>query len=63
MTREQKIKKGKIWQVWKTNMPDNPEFEGSKTAAFKFLKTNVSMKLWKTGKTEWHVGKLIWENE
>jgi hypothetical protein len=62
MTREEQIKKRKIWQVTKDGAPDDILFEGPKTKAFAFLKTVTSLRLWKRGKSGYSIGYLIWEN-
>jgi hypothetical protein len=62
MTRQEKIKQGKIWQVWRKNDSDNVLFEGSRTACIKYLKEQGLYRLWKRGKADVSLGELISEN-
>lgn len=59
MTRAEKIKAGKLWQVHAP--PDTLLFEGSRTACLKWLRTNGKVK----ARKRWEVvlGRLIWEPE
>ncbi len=61
MTREQKIQKGKIWQVYWDKNSDNIIFEDCKTRCFEFVKRTFGMRQYKGGKIR--VGQLIWEKE
>lgn len=57
MTRAEKIKAGKIWQV--DTAPDALLFEGTKTACLKWLRTNGHWREYKRGKIS--LSRLIWE--
>lgn len=57
MTRAQKIKAGKVWQVH--TPPDVLLFEGSRTACLKWLRTNNKVHARKRGEVV--LGQLIWE--
>ena len=59
MTRQQLIDAGKIWIVYKSELPDDILFEGPKTKAFKFIKDNFGMKEYKHGQIR--AAKVIWE--
>jgi len=58
-SREQKISKGKIWQVYLPETPDEIIFEGTKTAVYRFINENHKT-AYKRGSIR--AGKLIWEN-
>ncbi|MDO8611108.1 MAG: hypothetical protein Q7R95_11335 [bacterium] len=55
--RAQKIKLGKIWQVYPDSNGDDVKFEGSKSACIKYLKENKLWRSYKIGK--YRVGQLI----
>ena len=55
MTREQRIKRGLVWQVSPPTMPDDILFEGSKTECAAFIK--------RPGNSGLSCGKLLWEAE
>ena len=58
MTRTDKIKHGKLWQVH-YDESDDVLFEGTRTACFKFLKEKRWMHRYKIG--EIRVGEVIFE--
>ena len=60
LTRADKIKNGKLWQVYASAKPDNICFEGSKTACMKYIRKTFGMWVYKRGKIR--IGQLIWEN-
>ena len=59
LTRAQKIKLGKIWQVYFDIAIEDIQFEGSKSACIKYLKENNLWKKYKRG--EIRIGQLIFE--
>jgi hypothetical protein len=61
MTRAEKIKAGKIWQIYPDTDPDDVLFEGSKTAAIKFAREHIGPRWRRNSKTR--LGRLIWEPE
>ena len=61
LTREQKISRGMIWQVYHPLTPDNILFEGSKRACMNFIRKVYGMRAFKKGNIQ--LGQLIHEIE
>jgi len=59
-SRADKIKAGKIYQVYPDIDPDSIMFEGSKTACMTYIRKTCGMWGYKRGKIR--VGQLLWEN-
>jgi hypothetical protein len=49
-TREQLIERFKLWNVYTSSDPDRTLFEGSKTACFRYIRENHSMRDLKRGR-------------
>lgn len=60
MTRQQKIAKGKLWQVYPDKDYDNILHEGSRTSCFAYLKANKQFRDYKSGAIR--LSKVVWEN-
>ena len=61
ISRQDKINKGKLWQVYPDNDADEIMCEGSKSFCMKYIKENGLMRQYKRG--AYRVGKLLWEND
>jgi hypothetical protein len=59
MTRQEKIAKGKLWQVYTNEKPNNILFEGCKTKCLTFIKDHFGIKMYKRGLVR--IGQLIFE--
>lgn len=59
MTRQQKIQKGKLWQIYFDKTPEDIIFESTKSGCFAYLRRNYCMAQYKQGMIR--IGQLIWE--
>lgn len=63
MTRPQKLRAGKLWQITPTTEPETILYEGSKTACLAWLRAKGVLRHWKKGKSGLSLGRVIWEKE
>lgn len=61
MTRQQRIDKGLVWNVYHSDSPDVLMFEGTKTQCKKYLSLNNLNRAYKRGSVR--LSQIIWEEK